>query len=679
MLLEGFARLVAFLAVAAVVQMTLDFGAGGMRWSMRAALLTVILVVAVWLIWRRLLGPLRLATGSAELAQLVERKYPQLQSVLISAVRFADGQVGDPRSNSPALIASVVRQAASKVGDADFGAVLDPRRAKWSSVTLVVVLVISIVAAIGFPERTGLWFARNVMLEEVALPKRTRLVVELTDGVLIGAIGDDLVVQAHAEGVQPREVEIFYETVKGQRGRESMVTVGSQGAYRYRYTFKNVREEFTFYLQGGDDRTETFQAKLLERPRVEHTEMRITPPDYLGLPPFTLEDGQRAAQVLPGTEVAIWIDTNKPVTSATLMAGKEAVADAVLDGERYRATVMPTQTHTYQFGLVDDVGLENRRPVNFSIRMLKDEPPRARIKLPGVGDMITVEAILPITLEITDTYGLATAELVYQVLGEGSREDLISLPTFKPKMTTFATELTWPVADVDVQAGDRLSLRARATDFDDVSGPNFAQSPEVMLRVVTRDELLAELARREHEYRSDFERLIDRQEQLRGDLLTVMRKQSEGATEPLAAALSPLERKQRNITSSVNVLRQQFEQILTEMRVNQLATSDEESRLGDGIVGAFLRLNREHLVAAGDSIRQWSREGTEEKATGVDAEQVALIKEMRVILDRMVQWEGFHEVVNLLRDIVRLQNQLNAETREAWEQEAGEIFEDQEP
>ena len=37
--------------------------------------------------------------------------------------------------------------------------------------------------------------------------------------------------------------------------------------------------------------------------------------------------------------------------------------------------------------------------------------------MPGVGEMITPEAIVPVELEYADTYGLAAAELFYQITG----------------------------------------------------------------------------------------------------------------------------------------------------------------------------------------------------------------------------------------------------------------------
>ncbi len=675
--LHGIACLLGVLFAGALIQFTLDYGTRGLRWSMRAALLGVILGAAAWVVWTRIILPLRVRIGLAETANLIERRFPELSSLLVSAVRFSLGELGPAQTNSPALVAAVVSSTEPRVRNLDFNAVLDPRAARRSAFAAAAALLVVLVAVLAMPGVMRLWFARNVLLQDVDWPRKTRLVVDLPHGELVGARGDDLTVQAVAEGVAPQEVEILFTTASGERGRETMTIVGGEGAQRYRYTFKNAQEEFVFHLQGGDDQTREFSARLMERPRVEWSQLHIVPPAYTRLEAYTLPEGERAVQVLPGGEVRFAIRTNKPVAQATLMVAGKMIGPAVADGDRYLVTITPTETQTYHFSLVDPFGLEDKQPVRFAIRVMKDEPPRVRIKLPGVGEMITPEAVLPIEVEFTDTYGLASAEVVFQVTHEDTREGLIPLTTFRPYLTTLTESVSWPVASATVEPGDRLTLFARAKDFDDVSGPNSAESPPVTMRVVTRDELLAELARREQEFRLDFERLIDLQEQLRSRLLTLIGlSQTEESTEEFTTLISTLERRQRSLAGSVNVVRQQVEQILTELRINQLSTQAVEERMGIGIAEPLARLTTRDLPFAADTIRRWSHGPQGDAGPMVDPQQVALLSQMRAILANMLQWEGYQEAVNMLRDILRLQNELRTETKDAAQKEGSGVFDD---
>lgn len=676
--LEGLAWVVGFLLAALLVQFALDFGLRGLRWSMRAASLVAILGGTGYLTWVRVVRPLKARVGHAEIANLLERRYPQLSSLLISAVRFASGHVGASASNSPALIASVVKRAERAATGLDFAGVLEPRPMRRSLAGLAGAGVVVAALVLSAPETSALWFSRNVLLRDVPWPQQTRLIVDIEGRELLAARGDDVVIEAHADGVQPRVVEIHFETDSGQRGRETMVTVGSSGSLRYRYTFKGAQEDAVFTLEGGDDVTDDYAIRLLDRPRVTSGELHVTPPAYTGLEPIALADGQRSVQVLPGSGIGISVRTSKPVVEAKLMADADEIAEAAGQRDRFEVQFDAFESHTYHFALTDEAGLTNKRPARFAVRVIKDEPPRVRMKLEGVEDMITPEAVLPVELDCGDKYGLADVELVYDVLREGSRSQRIDLPTFKPGTTRFMTTLHWPAAAAGVVPGDRVTLLARATDFDDVSGPNVAQSAELSFRVVTRDELLAELARREQEYRISFERLVESQEQLRGKALSVRATQRgiDGSTADLVAALAPLERRQRNLASSVNVARQQFAQILLTLRVNGLDTIDEVDRLDGGIINPLNELATRELVVAADTIRQWSREGGEAKAIELDGLQQAAVTRMREILSRMIQWEGYHEVVNMLRDIIRLQRELGDEAQQMLIDEADDVFDD---
>lgn len=677
LLLEGVLVVFAFLFAGSWVQFGLDYAARGLRFSMRAALLGGLIVIVVWLAWRRIIRPLRTKVDLADAARLVERRHPELLSVLISAVRFSAGDGGARASNSSSLMDSVVGSAPQAVKSIDFLEVLDARRARRQVIWLGAILVMASASALANQDMTGLWFARNVLLQEVPWPKRTQLIVETKDGRVVGARGDDLILQAYAQGVQPRTVELFYETVSGDRGREMMVTVGSAGAYRYRYVFKNARDDFEFYLVGGDDRTDVIKASLVDRPRVEWSEIRLTPPVYTSIETFVLADGERSAKILPGTKVTIDIETNKPVVQATLVAGSSTVMESQRVEAGYRVSFTPEASHTYSFALADESGLTNRKPVSFSLRLIKDEPPSVRIKLPGVGDMVTPDAVVPIELTFSDTYGMATVGLAYKMAGGKERRGEIDLPEFVAGMRTFSTSVQWPVASVSATPGETINLRATASDSNDVSGPGRGESHELIIRVVTREELLSELSRREQEYRRDFERLVDGQEQLRGQLLSVFgRFNRKMASDSLVVELAPLERRQRNIASSVNVVRQQFTQILAALTVNQLDTSNQRDRLGDGIIKPLERLLRRDLVTAADTLRQWARERSPERASTVDPQQVVLLYEMRLVLARMLQWEGYHEVVNMLRDILRLQRELNKETKDALLEDTGDLFDD---
>ena len=68
----------------------------------------------------------------------------------------------------------------------------------------------------------------------------------------------------------------------------------------------------------------------------------------------------------------------------------------------------------YAFTLVDTDGLEDRRPVRFTIKVQPDEPPAVVLTVAGAGESITPRAVLPVRVEFRDTYGLSQIALQAQ-------------------------------------------------------------------------------------------------------------------------------------------------------------------------------------------------------------------------------------------------------------------------
>jgi len=730
--LDGLAVIAAVVVAAGAVHLLLDWW-WRLRVDMRAALLALIAAGLGVLAWRRIVRPWRGAPSSSQpwrMALLVERRFPGLHSVLISAVRFGRGEVGPTEANSPQLVGAVLRQATQQVAGLPLEQVLDHRRARRSAGVVAGLTALVATAFLIAPGTLGLWFDRAVLLADTPWPQRTRLVVESDGGEFRAARGDDLEIRANVPpGYEvPRLVEIVYTTADGRVARDHMVRVGERG---YRHTFSRLTEELEFYLQGGDDRTHAYAVRLADRPAVEQVAVTVVPPGYTGLAAYRLPRGQRSVEVLPGSEVRWSVLPSKPIRKATLMSDAGVLAEATPqepasqpgqgadtptagrgngEGEAatggggwnrpyrggpavttWKAAFRPERSQTVYFALVDELGLEGGRdrggrgagPMRFAIRVLKDEAPQVGLKLNGAPDMITEAAVLSAAITVGDDFGLATGELVYQLSREGETEHALELANLAPGSKRCETRMDVAAASMTVLPGDRVTLYARAADQDNVNGPNVGSSSALTLRGVTAEELLVELSRQEQQCRRDFEAAIEAQENLRRELLTLAGEAANGqnsAPTPGAQKAATAERRQRQVTASVAGVRQRFERILVQMRVNRLDTEAVRRRLGDGIIAPLTRLERRDLVAAADALRSLASAAPGEVPAlmeAIDPQQAKLLADMRAVLDQMLQWEGFQETVTMLREILRLQQELNTETQKEIERQAGDVFKDE--
>jgi hypothetical protein len=664
------------LIAALAAQFLLDWSLR-LRLDMRAALAGMILAGALWVTWRQVIRPLRLRFGPAEMAAAVEKRFPELNSLLVSAVDFAGGRVGAAESNSPALVQAVIANASRAAQRVEFDAVVN-RQPIRRAVRGMSLLLLVVAMPFAFAPRTmAVWLERNILLRSVEWPKRTHIVVEAPDDRIVrGAFGDDLEIRANiAEGyVVPRGVEIVYETRSGKTGRETLTGVGERG---FRARFPRVREEFRFYLVGGDDSTEWFDTALRERPRIESATLTIVPPAYTRLDTVTLPEGQRAVEVYKGSKLTIAARSSKPLAQASLVSGTEVVVDLPAAGAEFSATVEPAAAVTYHFDLLDQDGLRDDRPVRFSVRLLEDAAPKVRLQLPGVGNIVTLAAMLPLEAEFADPLGLAEAAVMFQGTGGSVEPKPVALAGFTPYAKVFDVKQAWPVADSGIAVGEQISIFAQARDFDDVSGPNVGQSTTITFRLVTPEELLAEFGRREQEYRRQFERLVESQERLRGELVTALGRMNEPhAAHDWELLLAPLERQERQITAQVNVIRQQFEQVLGELVINRLDSPEIHDRLGKAIIAPLTELGTRDMADAADQIRQLARDRNAELARTADPLHARILASMHEVLENMVKFEGFQETITMLRELIRLQRELQNETRGELERQGGNLFED---
>lgn len=704
LLIHGLARVSAAALSLVLFTLFVDW-AFQLGWDMRLAQLLT--CIAGWGgLACRWLGPaVRLKLPDATLAGLVERAHPQLASRLVTAVEMAaagNGRLARSAS-SPALAEALVAQAEQASAPLSFRKGLDHRRVRTNlalAISCVATLVVMFLLA---GPTMHVWFERNVLLRHVDWPRVNRLVVEgLTDGRMIAPRGEDVTVIARVDaGFQPpRQVFVDYEDDAGGRGREQMAarriartatvpaneqaTSADPADVRFGYTFERPTRSMRCRIHGGDATTEWFRIELVDRPRLKDLTLGITPPGYTGLAPYTLRAGQTVAEVLPGSEVSFNARMNHAVTDVRLVRTVGAQAEDVIPVERHEdrtsvATDRPETSATYHYVMTDARGLGNIsatvKPVRLSVRLLEDQPPKVKLHVQGVGEMVTAEARLPLAIDLADTYGLASASIAVTVVQLDAPDHdepvpvLEPIENIEPGTKTLRRTIEWVPGRRGFIEGDRISIRAEARDFDDVRGPNVGRCAPVTLRIVSREELLAELHRREQEYRQDFERLVRQQEELYGELLSVASGGADGPAEAVRDKVRQLARRQRDFRGRIHALGMQFEQVLSEWRINQLATPAVEERLGWRIVEPIDELHRGAMPAAADQLDTLARLPADRNGRAARAAQERVLDAMREILASMLKWEGFQEAVTLLRDIQRLQRTIHQETQERIEEE----------
>jgi hypothetical protein len=268
---------------------------------------------------------------------------------------------------------------------------------------------------------------------------------------------------------------------------------------------------------------------------------------------------------------------------------------------------------------------------------------------------------------------------MHEIKADGADKGSILVEDVSPGSTQVTTTMQLAVSTLGVLEGQQLVLQARAQDQNDItaSGPGVGESARYTLRVVSAEALLAELSRREQEYRQEFERLIDIQEKLRQDTLSAAAIFGRGgASSRSAINFATLERRQRQIARQVGHVGEQFRRIHQELVINQLNSAQVEKRLVQNIVTPLDLLASRPITDLAELLDRISGDPSSTAFREIDRRQDQLLVEMRRIAANMTKWEGFHETITLLQTIIRMQKQLQEETDETLNRQLDDIFED---
>ena len=345
-------------------------------------------------------------TDYRELARRVERRFPDLDGVLITAVQ----RTAEPGSEPGYLDQRLLREATARSQERDWREVV-PRFRVWSWV------ILQTAAAVTFTFALGGLRVKPVLGEKPAWVSREGVAV--TPGDTAIEKGESLVVLARFSGALPTGVNLMVRA-SGAVPR-AIPLVKSLADPVFGGSVTEVMTDLVYHLEYRAERTREFKVTVFEHPRLERADAVLTYPEYTSLPPKRIEDTRRVSAV-EGTRLDLALQLNKPVKSARLVARGEGGVTINLQVDPVRAVAnlegfVPVGSGTYELRLVDAEDRANKVAASFVIDVQPNRPPEIRLALPR-GD-IRPSALEEVTFDGTvwDDFGVPAYGIGYSLAG----------------------------------------------------------------------------------------------------------------------------------------------------------------------------------------------------------------------------------------------------------------------
>lgn len=524
--LEGSCRLIWCLALPLLAVLIVQSSIG-LPYYMRAPILPALVIGFLWLAWRQVVRPLFERYSLSRAALLVEKKHPDYQSKLVSALDiYADLQRDKPRFD-PILVRAVVIQAQRSTLNDDFCAAVD-RRPSRRQMFLAAGTLAFWAAALAF-DAAGIRGALgsfstawSEMNDVIAAAGGAKITIDPLDKPAY-LIGSDITLHAAETGFHSDEM-YFFSKAEGETQYAS-TKVSVDGAGRAEQLNKAVGKTFDCYFASGRFTSEHRKVLVTERPRIVNLRVETDLPAYVHRARMIepRSDGNLKSKLF-GSSVVLTIEANKKLKSAVMkrsytdkpddLIGNGQFARAImqLDNEQWLADEKGQTIHaTYTLTLTDEYGYTNEDAAHlYELSVVKDEAPKVTlIGLPHKSASDEPHVLeqtlssLGVVVRASDDCGVAKVTVHYRIESLESNQEKAQdtkVRTFALPQTEIQQLSMLRLSETGAHLGDRIVFWAEVEDAYDLEpkkGPHTARTPAFRVAVVTEEETFKDIVYRD--------------------------------------------------------------------------------------------------------------------------------------------------------------------------------------
>jgi hypothetical protein len=332
------------------------------------------------------------------------------------------------------------------------------------------------------------------------------------------------------------------------------------------------------------------------------------------------------------------------------------------------------------------------------IGAVEDTPPEVDVIVTGIGTAITPNARLPIEGEVKDDYGVSESWFEYrQGDNEAAKLPFVLTDGTPKNIALDFRDLRITTPPVELVAGEKITIQVKVSDKMDLSGgPNIGKNDLLSLDIVTADELIAILERREYAQRRTYEHILDELTQTR-DTLVRLRESLAGRDRDLLDANdltdeeTAVRRQALSILRAQQALRQSeksrqetaavagsFYLIREELVNNRVDAEDRQQRLKDQIADPLMQITTTRFPDLDNELQLLLDQLTEQKeATAEEAVAAAnlLLADLNTVLESMLDIETYNEIIEIVRSLIEDQDDVIQETRKQRRKAALDLIE----
>jgi len=228
------------------------------------------------------------------LALVLERRFPELDDRLITAVEAADDPEIGNSSITSAMLQQTIADAARIVSRLDLGSVFDKQPIRRAVIIACVVVASILGLTVADSAAMERWIAGYIGLRDGYWPRETDLIVrvlvqpgdrvrDFVDGRYKHAKGTDLTLQIDVPTGKkiPDQIRLDVELADGRGIRVFLTRVGEEP---FRHTLPGLLDDAELWVTGGDyTNARAYRVEVVQPPDIQGLVLHCLFPEYTGL------------------------------------------------------------------------------------------------------------------------------------------------------------------------------------------------------------------------------------------------------------------------------------------------------------------------------------------------------------------------------------------------------------
>jgi hypothetical protein len=481
-----------------------------------------------------------------------------------------------------------------------------------------------------------------------------------------------------------------------------------------------IAEDIELTIRGLDDRLDNYKIVAVDPPNITGLQVEAKYPEYLrvagtGDKADLVTVYQPGLRIREGTTVRLVGRSSTPIDSveAAVTQGDQPTEIVPVEisaaGDEFSFVIADLRSPTSVVLVPADAAeITAPSPYRYFLGVVADSPPNVQLRLLGIGNFVTPDVRLPFEGTAIDDYSVSQLTIQLAPVAD-SVEPVLSRSVSLDRNGVFEGAVDIREASAaglmpKLTPGVALNFYGEATDGYNLGPKHVTRTDLLRLDVVSVDDLLAALERRELGLRSRLEQTISETRTLR-DSLDLLRREG---WQPTPAApntstsflISKQDDGEPEIDRTVQLLGLRIQQaglqatktsdelsgiaasiddILLEMVNNRVDSPDRRERIAQGVRDPLQTIVRGSLLQLRDQISGLLPLADNPTAGPVaatvtvqTAEEVLL--QLEAVLEKMLDLESYNEVLDLVRGLIDNQGDLIEATEEQRKQALQDLF-----